>query len=535
MRKRFWSFITILVCCFVVLEGCKKDKLGEISSAGLNDEESSKNTNISAAELIADSIFLYAQTVYLWNDRLPTYADFNPRQYALSQSVLSDIENELFAITQYAINPETGRPYEYYSNDPGIAKYSYVDETGSANRTAAVPESQLLVDLDGTANDLGLLIGVYGSSNSSYQIYVQAVFGGSAAEKAGLKRGDRITQINSRRMGSDFEQEYSLLNDVFYNDAYRAPISLAGVHVNGDTFSVSLAKMEYRPSVILKDSVYRFSGNAIGYLACYQFNDLTAVKADFDRVFDLFAKENVNKLIVDLRYNGGGYVVTAEYLCNLIAPAEISGKTMYTEHFNDNMQKGINDILKKQSIDGSRYTYGDIDYSVDANTYPFEKADNFQGVQEIVFLVSDYTASASELVINSLKPHIDVKLVGTTTYGKPVGFFPLRIGGYHIYYSMFETRNYVGEGAYYEGLLPDYEEYDNPLYDLGDKGEPLLAAACNYLTTQSFSGGVGVSKTLSVEGLHDNEFKPFRPHGFKLLSNSTNGMVENRLDRMKTN
>src|SRR5690606_17262554 len=151
------------------------------------------------------------------------------------------------------------------------------------------------------------------------------------------------------------------------------------------------------------------------------------------RVFNRFSAAGVDGLIVDLRYNGGGYVATAEYMANLIAPATLTGRTMFSERFNESMQQGRVDILKNQPVSGTRYTYADYDYSEAANTYTFTKNGGPASVSSVVFIVTGETASASELLINSLAPHMDVKLVGATTFGKPVGFFPLKIGEYEIY------------------------------------------------------------------------------------------------------
>ncbi|HEY0900447.1 MAG TPA: carboxyl-terminal protease, partial [Sphingobacteriaceae bacterium] len=67
----------------------------------------------SRAELTKDSIFLYAKVVYLWNDALPTYEQFNPRKYTSGATEIDNFNKELFDITQLKIDPQTGRPYEY--------------------------------------------------------------------------------------------------------------------------------------------------------------------------------------------------------------------------------------------------------------------------------------------------------------------------------------------------------------------------------------------------------------------------------------
>lgn len=425
-RDRSTKLILTALITVVFLIGCERED-------EIRDMERTPAVPLAnAAELIADSVFLYAQTVYLWNDLLPAYAAFNPRQY-VSTDQLAGMTQELLAIADYAINPETGQSYEFYAQNTGAPKYSYVDNPGNNGSLANVAGRQALVDMDGQANDLGLLVGAYGSSNSDYTLYVQAVFKGSPAGRAGIKRGDRITHINGRGLGSNFNAEYPTIDEAFYTDGAPVQVILEGIRTDGTRFSETLSKESYRPSVVLCDSVYRAAGRSIGYVALYQFNDLENLGTELDRVFNRFSAAGVDGLIVDLRYNGGGYVATAEYMANLIAPATLTGRTMFSERFNESMQQGRVDILKNQPVSGTRYTYADYDYSEAANTYTFTKNGGPASVSSVVFIVTGETASASELLINSLAPHMDVKLVGATTFGKPVGFFPLKIGEYEIY------------------------------------------------------------------------------------------------------
>ncbi len=510
----------------VIVSACKKFP-DNPDGASVSDADTRQETAASAAERIADSVFLYAQTVYLWNEQLPTYAAFNPRQYAMPGNTLGGIEQELLAITGYALNDETGRSFEYDEYDTGVPKYSYVDADGGDGALASAPRSTSLVDIDGEANDLGLLVGAYGTGVNNYALYVQAVFDGSPADKLGFKRGDRITQINGASMGSSYGTEQETIYDTFYAPATGGQVTLQGVRQDGSRFSERLSATAYRPSMVLRDSIYPHAGGKIGYLAFFQFNNLEQVKADLDRAFDRFATEGVGQLVVDLRYNGGGYVETAEYLCNLIIPAAHDGKTMYSERFNATMQSGNVAILKNQRIAGTRFTYADYDYSLQANTFAFKKQGGPTAIRSVVFIVTGNTASASEMVANTLKPYVPVKLVGEKTYGKPVGFFPITIGGFEIYYSMFETRNAADEGGYYGGIAPDYEEYDDPRYDFGDLREAALAAAHGYLTVGSFSSNA-ISKVASTDPMGTSADLRVLESGGRGLVPTFKGMIENR-------
>jgi len=107
-------------------------------------------------------------------------------------------------------------------------------------------------------------------------------------------------------------------------------------------------------------------------------------------------------------------------------------------------------------------------------------------LSRVFFIVTGNTASASELLINNLKPYMDVKLIGDTTYGKPVGFFPIPIFNYDIYPISFKTVNSAGNADYYTGFAPDKLTFDGVNKNWGDANEPSLAAALRYISTGSF-------------------------------------------------
>src|SRR5690606_24971589 len=127
-------------------------------------------------------------------------------------------------------------------------------------------------------------------------------------------------------------------------------------------------------------------------------------------------------------------------------------------------------------------TYHDVDYSVAGNTEHFEKSGSLNSVQSVYVITTGNTASASELVINALKPYLPVKLVGTRTYGKPVGFFGISIDRYTLYLSSFHIRNANNEADYFEGFAPDIVAADDIRYDFGDPREESLAKALADIT-----------------------------------------------------
>jgi hypothetical protein len=180
-----------------------------------------------------------------------------------------------------------------------------------------------------------------------------------------------------------------------------------------------------------------------------------------------------------LRYNRGGSTETQDTLSDLIAPQAANNQKMYTYEFNQQLQQGNFPLLKKKP------DFNNVSFSTSANTVTYKKAGALN-LGRVFFIVSNSTASASELLINNLKPYMDVKLIGDTTYGKPVGFFAIQISDYAIYPISFRTINSVGNADYYTGFAPDKLMNDGVNKDWGDVNEPCLSEALKYISTGSF-------------------------------------------------
>jgi carboxyl-terminal processing protease len=462
--------------------------------------------NSTRADLTRDSIFYYAKQVYLWNDAIPSYEVFNPRQYTKGSSDIINYNNELFAISQLKINPTTNLPYEYRESDKTVPKYSNIQDIQDKNPVAVIT-TKGSVNTEGNGYDIGIYsFGAFGTT-TSYRLFVKAVYPGSSAAAKGITRGTEITGINGTTIGTNFTTERDLINSLLDNTITSA--KLTGVKADGTAFTETLNRTSYTSSPVYKDKIITVNGKKIGYLAYARFSQLSngdnsnPTDKNLDPVFEKFAAAGVTDLIVDLRYNGGGYVNTAEYLVDLIAPSTATG-TMYSEVYNPIMQTNQATILSHQPLTDAagkiRYdannkmlTYADVSYATEDNTAVFNKKGALNGVKNVVFIVTGGTASASELTINCLKPVVNVKLVGQTTYGKPVGFFPITIENrYDVYYAMFESKNSKGEGSYYAGFVPDVVDngsqtsiFDDPSHDFGDEEESYTASAIKLLVPSS--------------------------------------------------
>lgn len=466
----------------------------------------------TAAEMTLDSIYLYALQTYLWNDALPSYLDFNPRKYNSSGSDAGNFKQELFDISQLKKNPLTGAAYE----EPlfaGVPKYSFIEEGNTYGSVKAA------ISLGTSGNDLGLEVAAMGAG-----VYVSVVNPGSAADQAGLQRGFRLAEINGQAANPALAENALKQSQVMIS--YEKP--------DGSKIKVTLDRVAYKSHGVLKSLLLNLGGQKIGYLSLAKFDRLNEVKSELDQAFQKFSSEQPQELVIDLRYNGGGYVETAEYLANLMVSSAMSGKVMYAKHFNTLLQQGKGTILQKQLyfdeegkpvyLKGRRATMADVDFTVEGNTTRFNKQGALERVKNIYFIVSNQTASASEFLINSLRPYFNVKLAGSRTYGKPVGFFGINIHRYTVYLSNFLIKNSANEGEYYSGFLPDLVVADDVGHDFGDPEEQCLKSLLSEISSSSKTGiqtgklmGMAApANTITSEPIMDPGFSGMITTHFKL-------------------
>lgn len=486
--------LAALLAVAAVITSCKKSNKEE-------DPNLAPSKNGSALDLMRDSVYLYAKEAYYWYDGIPAYPDFKPRTYSGTND-LDALEKEVNAISQFKINPASGKPYEYSASSPGEAKYSFIDGGQTASELGGAQSNFGFAPLYNDINDLR----------------IKYVYAGSAAGLAGVKRGQKIVSINGRTNLS-YDASSGGANVQFVVNAYAYSSTITMVLQKDDltTFTVNLNAAPYTTNPVITYKVLNTAnGHKVGYFVFNSFTSLSNATAKLDEAFNYFTSNGVTDLVVDLRYNGGGYVSTAEYLCNLIAPASKNNTMMYSTYFNDILTNGKASILANQvrrdPTTNQVYNYTQFDYTVTGNAVKFSKKGSLNSIGTVFFIVGGGTASASELVINNLRPVVNVKLIGTNTYGKPVGFFDIKINKYEMYIPEFETKNSLAQGGYYTGMKPgttDYpgkEDYDDVTRDFGDPNETLLKYALNYVNNGTFGDNSlqvqGVSqprKTLSIE------------------------------------
>ncbi|MBN2824574.1 MAG: PDZ domain-containing protein, partial [Campylobacterales bacterium] len=354
---------------------------------------------------ISDKQFLSSlfATEYLWYDKIDT--DIDPSAFDDPNTMIDALRYKELDRWSYA---ET---YEEYEN--------------FANQTSS---------------------GSFGFRYNSETFQVISVVLGSPAQSAGLQRGDTITQINDENIS------YERLLEAKNNLNVEATFTIQRAT---QTLKIKIAPAIYTYQVTQYKILTTQSGKKVGWMRYDQFSSSSI--AEYEAAFNAFKEQNIDELIIDLRYNGGGYLTTASILMDKIAGYD-----------NDSM---IQFVLKHNA-----------NLSYKNSSYSFEKdANSLSTISRVFFLTTDDSASASEVVINSLKPYIDVYTIGSTTHGKPVGMNGRSYGEYIYWLINFEIVNANGEGNFYSGIAPTCKAEDNLSFLLDDMNGNMLKEALYYI------------------------------------------------------
>ncbi len=300
-------------------------------------------------------------------------------------------------------------------------------------------------------NSQSLGYSVFVNSNIELDLPLQARFieEQSPAATAGLKRGDTIVSINGRPSA-----ELIAANDFAALTPSKAGDTLELVMDDGSgPATYDLVAQTYTLTPVPVATVLpSANGIMVGYLVLSTF--ITPSNAALIQALASIRSQGATELIVDLRYNGGGLIDTATLLASLIAGAGHAGQVF------------------------ARFTANAMHHTNDTRTLSAPQAPAFP---RVLVLTGPRSCSASELVINGLRPFAEVVTLGGTTCGKPFAFNGDEHCGSVYDVVTSEVVNALGEGQYYDGIAatcPVDDDFNGPL---GSPSEKLLAAALSYL------------------------------------------------------
>jgi carboxyl-terminal processing protease len=290
------------------------------------------------------------------------------------------------------------------------------------------------------------------------EIRILQVFPDSPASQAGLERGHRITQIGGRPV----EQ---LIDSDGVADALGPPepgvtVQIQFADARGALHTEMMTKAVVTIPTVSLTQVYNVAGRRVGY---FHFRNFVTPSFDaLDAAFNELRAARANELVLDLRYNGGGLVRVAQHLASLIGGERTNGQVL-AEYFHNAKQAFRNQIIR------------------------FEGKPNALMLDRLVVITTPASASASELIINALRPFIPVVVIGDRTYGKPVGQYQFEFCDKMFAPVSFSLRNANGEGDFFGGFPPDCAAPDDADHALGDPAEGSLREALTFISTGACS------------------------------------------------
>ncbi|WCO00607.1 S41 family peptidase [Psychroserpens ponticola] len=331
-----------------------------------------------------------------------------------------------------------------------------------------------LENQQGNSLSTGLEFDFYFKPGSDTEVFgiIRLVLPNSVGDNQGLLRGQIFDAVNdvplsNTNLSDLLNQNSYTLNFANYNDN-GTPDDVEDDIIESTANSTSLTKQAYTENPVFQTDVIDVDGENIGYLVYNGFNN--NFENELNAAFGQLQASNVQHLVLDLRYNPGGSVGTAAILGSMIT-GQFNGEVYSKLIYNEDLQQNNSNYKFVNSFDGNQI--------------------NSLNLSKVYVLTTDASASASELVINSLSQYIDVVQIGDNTVGKTQasitlfdspGFGPNDINPTHTYALQPLVANSINvndEAVPSTGLIPDIDINETPRnYGiLGDTNEPLLAAA----------------------------------------------------------
>lgn len=434
-------------------------------------------------------MYNYMSEMYLWNDNIPQLSlDFSISYQTFLRSMLDGI-----AAIDNANKDDgvlIGDQRVYFTNVESNAPESRaVGQTTRDSGVLSMGGATFEVEGGGTA--LGLAIKV--------------VTPGTPADQAGIKRGDFITKVNGNAITESNYQTLAsyifngdvtvTVNDVTFDNGYATVTSRGDIYIGVAQY--------VDPALYKAKIVTTPSGKKVGYILLMAFD----INYDDDLLyaFSQFKTEGIDDLIIDLRYNTGGMVLSSTLLGTLVAGQSHKDKIYLRTTYN-----------KSRTAKGEKGEYFIGNAANPESSEGYQKiADALQsavGLNRVFVITSGATASASELVINGLRGlGIEVNTIGLKTLGKNVGMEGIRQEFlryiFTFYPITFYCENAQGFRDYAGGFEPTLELDDTYIYpgDFATSADYLSGAALLWIEkgvkpSIGRSRAAGDIKVLAVPG-----------------------------------
>ncbi|HEY8402369.1 MAG TPA: S41 family peptidase [Cytophagaceae bacterium] len=345
-----------------------------------------------------------------------------------------------------AVNPSS---YSSPSELLEVVKYKVYDRWSYVTTTE---EFQKLFE-QGQFKSYGYNVVLTGNN----ELRVSMVYANSPMGKAGVTRATKILKVNNTPVGQ------LISNGTINNELNKESNTFEIEDTTGAVRNINVSKAEFTLNTVLHKQIIPHAGKNVGYLVFSSFLETSV--AELDNAFSYFKSNGVDELVLDLRYNGGGRVDVANHLAGLIVGDKANGQILSTyTHNNKQALHNYSDTIKGKA--------------------------NGLSLNRVFIISGSGTASASEIIINGLKPYIEVKLIGDKTHGKPVGMYAQSYKGFTMVPITFKIVNAQGQSDYFNGINVDANRLDDVTKDFGNKEEDRLEEALYFIENGHFSSSV---------------------------------------------
>ncbi|HLV49073.1 MAG TPA: S41 family peptidase [Aliidiomarina sp.] len=314
----------------------------------------------------------------------------------------------------------------------------------------------------------------YGIGTRSFynegKMKVSYVYDHSPADEIGLKRADELIEVNGVAVSdwlARIEAGTATNEDMFGPNQEGVSVDIMWRSPDDSISSAKMSKRSVETNTVFHTQREKVGDSDVGYFVFDSFIDRS--KDDVNNALDQLV--GVDELIIDLRYNGGGLIRIANQIASQTAWHKVEHKTFVTYQYNSN--------FRSESL-----------------LFDLSGGITRLNLDRVYVLTTQSSCSASELIINSLTPFIDVVTIGEETCGKPAGQQPTQICDQVLFAINFQTVNADGFGDYFDGLPVTCPASDTLVADWGSTQDPLLATAYHHLREGSCPAPVMAAKSL---------------------------------------
>lgn len=372
---------------------------------------------------------------YLWYRELPT----NLRLENYTRAV------DFFAVYKSSAVTSSGLPKDRFH-------FTYPTEVWDASSTSG---SEVGYGISWVSDDSG----------SNWR--VATVAPDSPAALAGVQRGDALNSVDGVPVTDNSGAAVNRINAGLFPATVGQTHQLLLMRPAGG-LAISLTSQQVTSPPVQNVKTIDTPTGKVGYL---QFDDHNQVsEGELAKAFTTLKSAGVADLVLDMRYNGGGYLAVASELAYMIAGPEATvGKAFERLQFNDKTPPQAPQLFldKAFGFKGSQLAGG--------------AALPYLGLKRVTILTTPGTCSASESLINGLRGiDVEVNLIGGETCGKPYGFVPANNCGTTYFAIQLQGANHKGFGDYADGFQPTCRVSDDFGSALGDTSERLLSTALSY-------------------------------------------------------